>query len=60
MEITPLAEKDGGGYFATIPLLEGCQSDGRTPDEAITNLREAQRAWIESALKNHDAIPVPQ
>ncbi|HEV8539488.1 MAG TPA: type II toxin-antitoxin system HicB family antitoxin [Bacteroidota bacterium] len=60
IELIPLSKKDGGGYFATIPLLKGCQSDGSTPDEAIKNLREAQKAWLASALKHGDPIPVPQ
>ncbi len=60
IELVPLAKEDGGGYFATIPLLKGCQSDGSTPDEAIKNLREAQKAWLTSALKHDDPIPVPQ
>ena len=59
IELTPLSDEDGGGYLATIPLLKGCQSDGKTPDEAIKNLREAQQAWIASALKHDDPIPIP-
>ncbi len=60
IELTPLSKTDGGGYLAIIPLLKGCQSDGQTPDEAINNLREAQQAWLESALKHGDEIPVPR
>lgn len=60
IELTPLSKDDGGGYLATIPLLKGCASDGRTPDEAIRNLREAQKAWFFSSLKHDDPIPVPQ
>ncbi len=59
IELSPLSLKEGGGYFAAIPLLKGCHSDGKTPDEAVVNLREAQRAWIESALKHGDVIPKP-
>ena len=59
IELTPLSKSDGGGYLATIPLLKGCQSDGRTPDEAIQHLREAQEAWITSARKHGDPIPLP-
>jgi len=44
IEITPPSREDGGGHLATILLLKGCQSDGRTPDEAINNLKEAQKA----------------
>lgn len=60
VELRPLVARDGGGYHASIPLLKGCQSDGSTPDDAIKNLREAQKAWFESALKHRDPIPVPQ
>ncbi len=59
IELLPLSEKDGGGFWATIPLLKGCQSDGNTPDEAIHNLRGAQEAWFISAIKNNDPIPLP-
>jgi antitoxin HicB len=59
IELTPLSKEDGGGYLAIIPLLRGCQSDGKTPDEAIQNLREAQKAWFSSALKHNDPVPLP-
>ncbi len=59
IELTPLSKEDGGGYLAIIPLLSGCQSDGNTPDEAIQNLREAQKGWFNSALKHDDPIPLP-
>ena len=60
IELSPLSKTEGAGFMATIPLLKGCQSDGPTPDEAIRNLREAQKAWIASALKHNDPIPLPQ
>ena len=60
IELTPLDRADGGGFLAIVPLLKGCQSDGRTPDEAIQNLREAQKAWFASARKHNDRIPLPR
>ena len=60
IELIPLSKSDGGGYLAAIPLLKGCQSDGATPDEAISNLREAQKAWFLSASRHGDPIPAPQ
>jgi predicted RNase H-like HicB family nuclease len=47
-----------GGYLATIPLLDGCMSDGDTPVEAVTNLEEAKELWLEGALE--DGIPIPE
>ncbi|MBI5475347.1 MAG: type II toxin-antitoxin system HicB family antitoxin [Ignavibacteriales bacterium] len=60
IELIRLSKNDGGGYFAAIPLLKGCQSDGKTPDEAIEHLQQARRAWFESAIKHGDSIPIPQ
>ncbi|MDD8018719.1 MAG: type II toxin-antitoxin system HicB family antitoxin [Bacteroidota bacterium] len=60
IELTPLSKKDGGGFLAVIPLLKGCMSDGKTPDEAIKNLREAQKAWFESSIHHNDSIPLPR
>lgn len=55
--LTPMEE---GGWFAEIPLLKGCWSDGETPDQAVQNLREAQTGWLEVSLKHHHRIPEPE
>lgn len=53
-------EEDGGGWIAEIIELPGCMSDGSTPDEAVNNLEEAKRCWIEVALKRQQDIPLPK
>jgi antitoxin HicB len=45
----PLTEEEGGGYFAEIPDLPGCRSDGKTPQEAVTCVLDAIESWIEAA-----------
>lgn len=57
--IEPLAKVDGGGYFATVPDLPGCMSDGETPEEAIVNVQDAIRCWIEAAKTLEREIPLP-
>ncbi|MGH2568356.1 MAG: type II toxin-antitoxin system HicB family antitoxin [Bacteroidota bacterium] len=59
MVVRPLSKNEGGGWFAEIPLLPGCWADGETPDEAITELNTAKRAWMESMLAHRKPIPVP-
>lgn len=56
--INPIDEADGGGWLAEIPDLKGCCADGETPEEAIKNLDEAKRVWLETALRR--GIPIPQ
>jgi predicted RNase H-like HicB family nuclease len=38
---------DEGGYWAEIPALPGCVSQGETFDETLTNIREAAEGWLE-------------
>ncbi|WP_406678093.1 toxin-antitoxin system HicB family antitoxin [Neomoorella carbonis] len=54
-----LTEEEGGGWLASIPLLPGCMSDGETPGEALANLEDAKRGWIETALMLQRDIPEP-
>lgn len=57
--VRPLSAEDGGGYLATVPDLPGCMSDGETPEEAITNVRDAILCWFEMAEEMNRPIPVP-
>ena len=57
--IEPLSQEDGGGYFATVPDLPGCMSDGETPEEAVANVQDAILCWIEAAAELGRDIPLP-
>lgn len=46
VEIRPLNEDEGGGWLATFPDMPDCMSDGETPEEALSNAAEAERAWL--------------
>jgi antitoxin HicB len=59
VRIERLAESDGGGYLATVPDLPGCMSDGASPEEALKNVQEAIRSWIEAAKEWKQDIPKP-
>ena len=38
--------QDEGGWTAYIPSLPGCVSEGETPDETITNIKEAAELYL--------------
>ena len=43
-----LIEQDEAGYYvAEVPALPGCLSQGKTREEAITNITEAIEGWLE-------------
>lgn len=48
MLINAVIEKDKNGYFAFVPELKGCVSEGASFEEARTNIKEAIELYLES------------
>ena len=48
MVFNAIIEKDEFGYFASVPELEGCVSQGETYEEALNNIKEALELYLES------------
>lgn len=57
--LTP-PEQDGDGWYAEIPLLDGCGTSGATRDEALAGIEEAKRLWLEMMLEQNQVIPEPE
>ena len=55
-----IMDSDEEGYAALIPELRGCITVGRTISDAITNIEDAKKAWLSSAIENDDPIPEPK
>lgn len=48
-----IVEQDEEGYFvASAPAIPGCHSQGKTLDEALTNIKEAIELCLEVAKKD--------
>jgi predicted RNase H-like HicB family nuclease len=41
-------EAEEGGFWAEVPALPGCASQGETMDELLANIREAIQAWLDA------------
>lgn len=52
--------EDDDGYIADIPDLEACSAFGETPDEALREVQQAKKLWLESAQKEGKPVPVPE
>ncbi len=59
IKLRRLNEDEGGGWLATIPNLPGCMSDGETPEEALVNVEDAKKCWVETCLEIGHPIPEP-
>lgn len=52
--------EEDGGYIADIPDLEACSAFGRTPEEAVAQVKEARDAWLEAAKQAGKPVPKPR
>ena len=50
---------EDGYWFAQIPLLKGCMTQGASREEALIMIDEAKALWIETALEEQIPIPEP-
>ncbi len=50
-KISVVIEKDEYGYYAYAPELEGCQTQGDTLDEILSNIKEAVELYLETLTK---------
>lgn len=59
MKFLVLLEEGEDGYVvAECPALPGCVSQGRTPDEALANIREAIQGIL--AVRQKHGLPIPR
>ncbi|MCL5408676.1 MAG: type II toxin-antitoxin system HicB family antitoxin [Candidatus Omnitrophica bacterium] len=57
MEYTVIFHKaEEGGYWAEVPALPGCFSQGETIEETMENIKEAIEFHLED-LKEKNSIP---
>ena len=52
-----LEKEEDGGYHAFCPALPGCHTQGDTYDEAMENIKDAIKLYIESLKAHREAIP---
>ena len=47
-------------YIAEVPELPGCMAHGSTSKEALKNIDDAIRFWVDTAQKYGDPVPEPK
>lgn len=59
MKFRIVVEQDEDEYVAECPSLPGCISQGKTREEAIDNIKDAIRGYLESLKKHNEPVPPP-
>ena len=59
-EIIIYWSNDDQTFIAEVPELPGCSAHGKTPDEALTNCKDAMELWIHTAAEFDRPIPEPK
>ncbi|MDD4300037.1 type II toxin-antitoxin system HicB family antitoxin [Methanomicrobium antiquum] len=58
MKFRVIIEMDEDGIFvAECPSLPGCISQGKTRTEALENIKDAAKGYLESLKKHNEPIP---
>lgn len=58
MQYRVIIQQDEDGWFvAECPALPGCVSQGKTRAEAVSNVRDAIKGYVESLSKHNEPIP---
>ena len=54
-----IEEDEDGVFVAECPALHGCISQGTTREEALENIQDAIKGYLESLKKHKEPVPPP-
>ncbi len=52
-----LEREEDGSYHAFCPALPGCHTQGDTYEEAIENIKDAMKIYLDSLKAHREKIP---
>jgi len=53
-------DTSGKYYIAEVVEFKGCKTHGNTEKEALENLKDAMKMWIETSIEDSLPIPIPE
>ena len=52
-----IEQDEDGAFVAECPSLPGCVSEGKTRQDALRNIQDAIKGYLESLKKHNEPIP---
>jgi predicted RNase H-like HicB family nuclease len=59
-KVSVVIEQDEHGYYAWCPELKGCQTQGNTVEETLSNIREAVELFLETLTDEERSAALSQ
>jgi predicted RNase H-like HicB family nuclease len=59
-KVSVVTKRDAQGCYAWCPELKGCQSQGKTVDETLANIREAIDLFLETLTEEERSEALSQ
>jgi predicted RNase H-like HicB family nuclease len=59
-KVSVVIEQDEHGFYAWCPELRGCQSQGSTVEETLSNIREAIELYLETLTEEERSTALSQ
>ena len=59
-KVSVVIEQDEHGCYAWCPELKGCQSQGKTVEETLANIREAIELYLETMTDDERSAALSQ
>ncbi|MFQ6082880.1 MAG: type II toxin-antitoxin system HicB family antitoxin [Candidatus Aminicenantia bacterium] len=56
-KVSVIIEKDKDGYFAFCPEFPGCYTQGDSFEEALENIKDAVKLYIEDMIESGEEVP---
>jgi predicted RNase H-like HicB family nuclease len=47
------------GYIVDVPAFVGCMSEGKTIDEALKNIKDAIKGWLQTEREHGSNLFIP-
>lgn len=52
--------QDDGAFIAEVPELPGCMADGESYQQAVANVEQVIKEWIDTARSMNRPVPEPR